>query len=191
MVDSSRRVLLESEGSSKFQHTPSELSNPLCRAAIEVGHREQTLLNRRCSGNGSSVRYDKRTNTERSSHCVPDMRYFASALGQVLHRSKEMTGEVSRSGSEQWSGVRPLKLTSTSWSEDRTRGFLSTLPRTCRLSTSSGPHPVEYTGGHCFNEDALGRLRRPSGSRGSVQLFARKFGPGMVQNLLELGYLSD
>jgi hypothetical protein len=82
--------------------------------------------------------------------------------------------------------VRPYKLTATSWAHGRQEGFVGNLPASCKLTSSSGAHPVEYTGGKCFTAKSIDALRRP---RGQVQLFARKFGPGLLQNLLDLNYL--
>jgi len=83
--------------------------------------------------------------------------------------------------------VRPFKLTATSWAHDRKQGFVGSLPNSCKLTPSAGAHPVEYTGGKCFSAKTIDELRRP---KGQIQLFARKFSPGVLQNLLDLNYLA-
>ena len=103
------------------------------------------------------------------------MRYFASALAVTV-----------APGDDAWTAVRPFKLTATSWAHDKKQGFVGSLPGSCKLVTSSGPHPVEYVSGKCFSKTHLDELRRP---KGQVQLWARKFGPGLLPNLLDLNYV--
>lgn len=49
---------------------------PVRKAALEVGRAEQLLSDRQCQR--PSVRFDQ--GKEQNARCVPDMRYFASAL---------------------------------------------------------------------------------------------------------------
>jgi hypothetical protein len=113
-----------------------EGGSPLERAAVEVGRAEQLLLNRQCfrpsarggggggGGRGSVKRYEEGgARAERSCHCVPDMRFFASALHGAFNEEGTEQAESSSNRTqrpseaqnfeEHWRGVRAYKLTAT------------------------------------------------------------------------------
>lgn len=108
------------------------------------------------------------------------MRYFASALN-VIYLAL---------GVDMESRVPNHKLTAISWyttahhqKEEKVNGL------ECRRRFSNGPHPVEWLGGPCLNMDLINQFR--SVDNGKVSLFARKFDPSALPDLLKLDYYAQ
>jgi len=63
-----------------------------------VGRLEQLLINRKClPRDKQNLRYDA-SGKERDAHCVPDMRYFASALAATASEAETDPWQAVRVG---------------------------------------------------------------------------------------------